>query len=213
MLWKDNKLFVGNMLTVESNKSLSLGCNLISTHDIRNSKSSRICFAFLILLRTRWKIYCLSFFPCWRNIVARVAKLLNFIHKTFPVVLPTYKGLSLKGGSWLRSPTSMMDLLPKGQLFFSINSSHNRECICMNNLDPRNLILPNNIYQICLMSYCNTINDFACIAFIYLIGTIGELNCIILLKWVVSYSKRIKHVISLVNKNCKERNIIKQLVL
>ena len=104
--------------------------------------------------------------------------MLNLFHKTFLVVLPAYKGLSLIGGSWLRSPTRMMDFPPKGQFFFSGNASHNRASICINNLDPRKLISSINIYLICRISSWDTTSDYPCSGCISLIG-IFRAECIV----------------------------------
>ena len=75
-----------------------------------------------------------------------------------------------QGGSWPRSPTTMMDLPLKGQFFFSRNASHNRASIFINNLDPRNLISSINIHLTCHISSWNTTSDCPCSGCISLIG-------------------------------------------
>jgi len=104
--------------------------------------------------------------------------MLNLFHKNFLVVLLACKGLSLIGGSWPRSPTKMIDLPPKGQFFFSGNASRNRASICINNLDPRNLISSINIYLTCCISSWNIASDFPCSGYISLIG-IFRAECIV----------------------------------
>lgn len=180
------------MWTTTLNKSLSLGWNLRRTRDIRNSQSSRTSSTFLMLLKTLQKQDCFSLRPFWWNIVSRVTTLLSFFHKNFPIVLPAYKGLSLTGGNWPRSPTRMMDMPPKGQFFFSETASHNRASICIKILDPRNLISSINIYLTCFISSWNTTSYCPCSGCISLIG-IFRAECIIfacILKVVIPVEAR-----------------------
>lgn len=135
-------------------------------------------FYISYVIEDSMKQNCFSLFHCWQKIMSRVTTMLNLVHKTFYAILTGYKGSSIIGGSWPRSPTRMMDLPPKWQFFFSGNASRNRASICIKNLDPRKLISSINIYLTCCICSWNTASDYPCSGCISLIG-IFRADCIV----------------------------------
>jgi len=88
--------------------------------------------------------------------LSKVTIVLKYLHKTLTSVLPTFNGLSLIGGNWLRYLIGINYLPTNGTYMFSVNDSHNRESICMNNLGPMKLISSVKMYLTCFISSWNT---------------------------------------------------------
>jgi len=80
---------------------------------MRSFQSSVVGVAFLMLVRRFLKVTCDGSVPCWRKTVDSVTTVVKLCQSAEPWEDPAYKGMSITGGNWARSPTRIIEQPPK----------------------------------------------------------------------------------------------------
>ena len=118
LLWFFARMFVAKRWIVVSNSKCFFVDKNVLVLDWRRFQSSNVGVALWMFVRSSQNRCWVPSVPVCRNSVCRMMTVLNSVHKWFPKVAPAYKGLSMTGGGWPKSPTRIIDRLSNEWFFF-----------------------------------------------------------------------------------------------